>query len=859
MKQVAFWSLCLAAVFAWADDTTKVNAIAAEGYIRPSKEIEEVVTAPWYRNSSVSNISPDRTRFIVSQSAGLPKLQDMARPYHNLGGLQVDYQANRARSMSFRRTTAFEIKALGAGSTVTIVPPKGATLGSPSWSPDGAKIAYFAHFNNASHIFIADAKTGKTKQVTTRPVLATLETQFEWLSDSKRIVTVLVPATRTVMPQSGLVASGPLVKVSDDKPTSLRTYAGLMNSPYEFDLLEWHATGQLAVLSTDNGKVQEIGKPAMIENVSPQADGSHFRVTLMERPFSYLVTTGSFPERDVMWTAEGKQVIEFAKRPLRIGAPTPPATGAGAPAAGQNETDKRSIVWRPDGKGLSFLQLSSAPRGNNNPSDPPEGDEQGRGAGGQGRFGGGAQGGGNALRPGQKDRVMQWLPPYGDSDAKPVFESDQRIGSVQYSDDGKTLFITQTIAGRSRTSAVRLDNPTKPFTIVESATGDNAFYEDAGSLLSREGSVTGSVVRLSSDGKYAYLGGTKYFRDPLKEAPRPFLDRVEIETGKKERLFESDPNRYETVSPLDDDAKAILVTRQSPTSISQTYLVSLPGKQETALTANRDYAPDLTQATVRKFTVTRNDGLKFQVEVTLPPGARPGAKLPAFFWFYPSEFVDQATYDRGKRTFNKNTFSNVSVSNKVLLLRAGYALVEPDCPIIGQDTRKNDGFIPQLRNNLSATIDAICEDGLIDRNKLGIGGHSYGAFSTLNAMVHTPYFKAGIAGDGNYNRILTPFGFQSEQRSLWESREVYLNMSPMLYLEQLTGAVLLYHGIDDQNMGTDPINSPKMFSALEALGKNAALYMYPYEDHGQIAEETVLDQWARFVAWLDKYVKNGGK
>jgi len=245
--------------------------------------------------------------------------------------------------------------------------------------------------------------------------------------------------------------------------------------------------------------------------------------------------------------------------------------------------------------------------------------------------------------------------------------------------------------------------------------------------------------------------------------------------------------------------------------------------------------------------------------VTLPTGTKAGAKLPAFFWFYPSEFVDQATYDRGLRTFNKNAFKGVSVSNKVILLREGYALVEPDCPIIGPADRKNDEYVPQLRNNLAATIDAICEDGTIDRTRLAIGGHSYGAFSTLNALVHTPFFKAGIAGDGNYNRLLTPFGFQSEQRQLWESRDVYLSMSPILYLEQLTGAILLYHGLDDQNMGTDPTNSPRLFQALEALGKNAALYMYPYEDHGQIAQETVLDQWARFVAWLDKWVKNAPK
>lgn len=859
MKRVAFWTLCLAAVLCHADDDNKANAIGAEGYIKPPNEIAEAVTAPWYRNGGVTNLSPDRTRYIVSTRAGLPKLADLARPYHNLGGLQIDFKANRVRNIIFQRVISFEVKGLDGKTVTTILPPKGASIGSPSWSPDGKRIAYYAHFDTGTYLCVADAKTGKSKQVSPRAVLATAESQFEWLRDSKRLVAVFVPTNRTAMPVQAAVAISPLVKVSDDKPTAIRTYAGLMNSPYEFDLLEWHITSQLGVADADSGKIQEIGKPAMIENVSPQADGSTFRVTLMERPFSYMVTTSSFPEREVVWDTTGKQLVEIAKRPLRFGPPTPPPAPGAAPggAPAQGDSDKRALGWRPDGQGLTFLQVSAPPSqaGGGQPSEDE--DEQGRGGagGGQGRFGGG-QGGAQGLRPGQKDRVMQWVAPYGDKDMKVVFESDQRIGGVQYSDDCKTLFISQTVAGRSRVSAVRLDAPTKLYPIVESATGDNAFYEDNGSLSTREGSVAGNVVRMSSDGKYVYLTGIRYFRDPTKDAPRPFMDKVEIETGKKERIFESDPNRFDNATLLDDDGKQLLVTKQSPTSISQTFLVNVSDKKEIQLTANRDYAPDLTQATQRKFMVTRNDGIKFQVEVTLPPGAKPGAKVPAFFWFYPSEFVDQATYDRGKRNFNKNTFSGISPSAKVILLRAGYALVEPDCPIIGPDTRKNDGYVPQLRNNLAATIDAICEDGTIDRNKLGIGGHSYGAFSTLNAMVHTPYFKAGIAGDGNYNRLLTPFGFQSETRQLWESREVYLSMSPMLYLEQLTGAVLLYHSIDDQNMGTDPINSPKLFAAMEALGKSAALYMYPYEDHGPIAEETILDQWARFVAWLDKYVKN---
>jgi dipeptidyl aminopeptidase/acylaminoacyl peptidase len=193
------------------------------------------------------------------------------------------------------------------------------------------------------------------------------------------------------------------------------------------------------------------------------------------------------------------------------------------------------------------------------------------------------------------------------------------------------------------------------------------------------------------------------------------------------------------------------------------------------------------------------------------------------------------------------------------LTMLGYAVVQPDAPITGDQGRMNDNYVHDLRNNLSAVIDHLDREGVIDRDRLGIGGHSYGAFSTVNAMVHTPFFKAGIAGDGAYNRTLTPLGFQSEQRDFWDAREVYLSMSPFVYANNLTGALLMYHGIDDQNVGTSPINSWRLFHALNGLGKKASLYMYPFEDHGPATLETNLDLWARWIEWLDVHVKNAKK
>jgi dipeptidyl aminopeptidase/acylaminoacyl peptidase len=303
---------------------------------------------------------------------------------------------------------------------------------------------------------------------------------------------------------------------------------------------------------------------------------------------------------------------------------------------------------------------------------------------------------------------------------------------------------------------------------------------------------------------------------------------------------------------LDVDEESWVVTRQSPTQVPQYFRIQ--DGERIQLTRNVDPTPDLTEAPRRRFTVTRPDGFRFLVNVTLPPDYQEGTRLPAMFWFYPREYEDQEGYDERGRTFNKNAFPDFGTRSMEYLIRMGYAVVEPDAPIVGDAGRMNNNYENDLRNNLAAVIDELDRRALIDRQRLGLGGHSYGAFGTLNAMVHTPFFKAGIAGDGNYNRTFTPLRFQSERRIFWDAKDVYLGMSPFMYANHLTGAVLLYHGLMDQNVGTAPDHSPRLFHALNGLGKDAAMYLYPFEDHGPATRETLLDLWARWTAWLQVHL-----
>lgn len=374
-------------------------------------------------------------------------------------------------------------------------------------------------------------------------------------------------------------------------------------------------------------------------------------------------------------------------------------------------------------------------------------------------------------------------------------------------------------------------------------------------MMSKTGSKGASVVRTSSDGKWVYYSGRDEAKDKTRESARPWIDRYEIGTGKKERVWEASKDGLESVTAvLDDDLTKLVVNRQTSSEYPNDYLHDVKTGARTQLSHNTDPAPLVTRAKRERYQVTRVDGFKFWVNVTIPPDH--GKRLPAMFWFYPREFTSQEQYDQRVRQPDPNRFPTVRNRSMSLLTMLGYVVVEPDCPIVGPEGRPNDNYVTDLRNSLWAVIDDLDKRDIIDRDRLAIGGHSYGAFSAANAMIHTPFFKAGIAGDGNYNRTLTPMSFQAERRYVWDARETYIRMSPVLWANQLNGALLMYHGMDDANTGTFPINSPRMFQALNGLGKPVSLYQYPYEGHGPRAHETILDLWARWVEWLDIFVKN---
>ena len=833
--------------------------LAAETYVAPPDEITQLVTAPRHLNVTLSRQSPDRKYFLREESAGLPSVTSFGKVHHYFGGLQVDPLANRARSLTTRGAIGLSVIDAATGRPTALQIPVGATVSSPAWSPDGHQVAFIANFEKASHIYVADAATGASRALTRRPLLATLVTSFDWTGDGSSIIAVLVPESRGAEPARPPIATGPEVQLwLDSLKSPQRTYASLLEDPHEQALMEYYVTGQLAAINVRTRAARKIGAPGMIENVEPSPDGRYYRVTTMRKPFSYVVQYGNFGEVEEIWDADGKVVAEVAKRPLREAPDT-----SDAPAARRIDGGKRSLGWMPRGEGLFYLESVPAARGRSADTSAADSAPPARG---------GAPGTGGTGRP---DRLVRWMPPFGPGDTTVLYQADGPISQVLWSEDAGMVFLGATRSGMGEIYAVRLSEPTRKYSIVRQrsytpvlggGTGgfgggggrggadSVTFYTNPGALMTRP-LGSGTVALISSDSA-VYLSGTRYYRDFLQNPPRAFVDRVVIATGAKSRIFESAADMAERVTaPLDDDFTRAVVVRESATQVANAFLRDLKTGALTQLTQNVDRAPGFTALTRKRLLVTRVDGIKFVVRLTLPAGYQSGTRLPGMFWLYPYEYTDQAGYDRTLRTEDINQFPESGTRTIEYLATQGYAVANFNPPIIGEAGRMNDNYISDLRMNLLAVIDELDRQGFIDRTRLGIGGHSYGAFSTANALVHTPFFKAGIAGDGMYNRTLTPTGFQSERRDLWSGQKTYLDMSPMLYADKMQGALLMYHGMEDQNVGTNPISSIRMMQALRSEGKVAALYMYPYEDHGPATKETLLDLWGRWTAWLDIYVK----
>jgi dipeptidyl aminopeptidase/acylaminoacyl peptidase len=762
--------------------------------------------------------SPDGRYFLVPRATELSTLELMSRPTYRLAELEIRPRTDRLWHLDTYGIVGLRVFDMESRAFREVALPAGAFASDMVWSPDGGRIAFLAHLPGGTEVWTADAASGRARRLSDARVLATLATSaqtevrpsqmLQWTPEGT-VITLAVPAGRGAEPARDPVPQGPVLRRTRPEPTPTRTFPNLLRDPHDATLFEHYTRAQLVELAPGR-RPRPLGEPRMYESISLSPDGRHLLATYVERPFSFITSHRGFPRRTAVLDRSGALLATLDEQPLR-------EVSAGR-GGRDDEPGRREIAWRPDGAGLSFLQREP---------------------------------GSGSARP---DRVMLLAAPFDTAAARVVATSDDGIRRVVYSRDGAHALATVTRSGRTAIARwdLREAQPERR-TLVDFHHPDSLFTLPGEVWTERTpNGLEHALVSSGSDA--AYLRGPGYRPD---FRPQPFVDRVALAGGERTRLFEGSRESWDRpLVALDPDLRRMIVSREGTHDVPDSFLWT-PDGALADLTRNPDPFPELTAARRVDFTFQRRDGLEVQGRVSLPLGYRDGDRVPAIFWTYPREFTTPEGYTRSSiQARNRNAYTRLTwLRWSDLWLTQGYALVYPDLPIIGENY--NDTYVSDMVDAMYGAMRAVERLGHVDMDRVGHGGHSYGGFATANLLAHTPFFRAGIAGSGAYNRTLTPTGFQAEPRDIWSAPTTYLEMSPFLRADRINAPLLMYHGADDNNTGTFPIQSERLMQALTSLGKTAALYLYPYESHTPRAIENNLDMWARWIDWFDRYVKDG--
>ncbi len=774
---------------------------AQEPYKLPPKEIVDILNAP---PLPVVSFDPTRQTMLLSYYESMPSIEEVSRPFYRLAGIRITPHNNSRQVLRF--FTKFVLKDVKSGREIPVDLPEEPRYGSPEWSPDGRMLAFQRYLDNGQELWVVEAGTGRARKVFGPELNSVASGGFSWWPDSQSLLIMSNPEGRGPEPVAPRVPVGPNIQETSGKFAQVATFQDLLRTPYDEKLFEYYATAQIIRLDLKTGQAQKVGAPGIYQFATPSPDGRFLLVKKIKKPFSYSVPYSSFPHSLEIWDGAGQPVKIIADLPAaeevpRNGVPTGP----------------RSAGWQPL-KPATLVWVEALDGG-----DPEKTAEN-------------------------RDRVLALDAPFT-SDPVELFRLPQRFqGIIWLGRAGQGLVSEFEWRKRWRTT-YHFDSATPGVLrkIFDLSAQDQ--YNDPGRPVMVP-TPAGDLIALQ-DGDFIYLSGS----GSSPEGDRPFLDRFNLQTLKKTRLFHCERGVYESfVAFAGASRNRIITSFESPAVPPNYYLVDLKTRKKTALTSFADPAPRLTAVKKQLIKYRREDGVELSGTLYLPPGYKEGERVPVVIWAYPMEYNDPATAGQVRGSPYRFTFYRGA--SQLFFLTQGYAVLDnAQMPVVGDPKTMNDTFIPQIVANARAAIDILDQMGIADRKRVGVGGHSYGAFMTANLLAHSDLFAAGIARSGAYNRTLTPFGFQNERRTLWEAPDLYLKVSPFMYANRINEPILLIHGEADNNSGTFPIQSERLFAALKGLGATARLVMLPYESHGYSARESVLHVLAEMIEWFDRYVK----
>jgi dipeptidyl aminopeptidase/acylaminoacyl peptidase len=778
-------------------------------YQKPSQEILDLVDVPLAPSVLLDN---NKEYMVLLYRDAYSTIAELSKKEMRLGGLRIDPATNIGSRI--RYYNQIEIKNItqkeAVIKTVTGL-PENPLIANLTWSPDQKKMAFTQTTPEGVEIWVLNIAEATAKKLTKPSANANMGDVINWFEDSQALLVKMVSSDRKPLIDVGnAVPAGPTISVADGKKAQNRTYQDLLQNPNDEHNFEQLALSEIHKVSLD-GSSEAWLPSAMYEGISFSPNGAYVMVNAVEKPFSYLVPYYRFPSTTTIYTQDASKVENVLKVPLIEDLPK------GFMAT---RTGRRNMNWRSDKPStLVFVEA--------------------------------LDGGDPETKVEYRDEVFQLEAPFNGTPVS-LLKTLNRYSYIQWGDDQTAIAIDRW--WNTRNTKTYVFNPSDAGQEVPVLHDRN--YQDQYSNPGRfvtERNDMGSYV-LSMDGSKVYLIGSGY----SKEGQFPFLDQLDLHTMKTKRLYQSEyTDRLENLSEYDAEKKKLLVRIESPSDFPNYYFRELKKGKLEQITAFENPFKSLQNVHKEVITYKRNDGLELSGTLYLPVGydMEKKEKAPMILWAYPREYKDKSS--AGQTTANPNRFTYPSYGSAIYWVAKGYVVLDGAAfPIVGEGEKEpNDSFREQLVANARAAIDAVDQLGYIDRNKVACGGHSYGAFMVANLLSHCDLFAAGIARSGAYNRTLTPFGFQSEERNYWEAPEVYYTMSPFMHADKMKTPLLLIHGEADNNSGTYPLQSTRYFNALKGLGATVRLVMLPRESHGYRAKESILHMLWEQDQWLEKYVK----
>jgi dipeptidyl aminopeptidase/acylaminoacyl peptidase len=789
-----------------------LTAFAQENlsYQKPSKSILDL--ADYERAPSVS-MDTKKEYMLLSYRNTYKTLDDLNQEELRLGGLRINPVTNISSTVTYINN--IKLRKIKEQNEIQVSGlPENARISNISWSPNDKKISFSHSTNSGVQLWVVDVASAKATKLTEATVNANLGNPFSWFNDNETILVKMLPKNRAALLDAKKdLPTGPIISNANGSKSQNRTYPDMLKNKNDEINFENIMTSELYKVNI-NGTATLFKTADMYAGESFSPDGNYLMLTTIQKPFSYIVPLSRFPSKSVIYDKNGKEGKVVNEVPLTEIIPK----GFMAVRKG-----KRNMSWRTDKP--ATLAYAEA-----------------------------LDGGDPANKVEFRDEVFLWNAPF-DGAATTLVKTPQRFSNVIWGNDNTAIISDEWYDTRNtKTYVINPSNPNHAPKVIFDRNSQDV-YSDPGNFETRKNQYNKYVLAIENDN--AYLIGDGF----TKNGQFPFISEFNLKTLQPKRLYTSAyKDKKEDVLEIEDFKKGtVLVQIQSKNDYPNYYFRNIKQKNSlTPITAFKNPFESIKNVSKEVIKYKRKDGVELSGTLYLPVGYDKvkKEKMPLLIWAYPAEYKDKNS--AGQSTQNPNEFTFPNYGSFVYWVTKGYVVLDDaSFPIIGEGTTEpNDNFMSQLVDNAEAAINAVDALGYINKKKVAIGGHSYGAFMVANLLTHSNLFACGIARSGAYNRTLTPFGFQSEQRNYWERPDVYNTMSPFMNAEKMKTPMLLVHGEADNNPGTFTLQTERYFQALKGLGAPARMVILPKEAHSYVAKENILHLLWEQDQFLEKYLKN---